>query len=64
MKKIFSCRRSSLALIGMSMLFILAIVQGVAATQAVALGIAGLGGSVAFANAIDKKGSTNAKDID
>ena len=56
MKKIFSCRRSSLAFIGMTLLFVLAYLQGAAATQAVALGIAGLGGSVAVANAYEKKG--------
>lgn len=51
MVKIFKCRRSSLALIGMVLLFALGICKG----ADVALAIAGICGAVAGANAYEGK---------
>ena len=53
MKKIWNCRRSSLALIGMLILGALAWKQGAQATEAVAYPILLLAGGVAAANAIE-----------
>ena len=51
MLKILKCRRSSLALIGMSLLFFLGLYKG----ADVALSIAGIVGAVAGANAYEGK---------
>ena len=55
MKKIFKCRRSSLALIGMGLLFIL----GLYKSMDVAMGIAAICAGVAGSNAYEKS-KTNA----
>ena len=54
MKKILECRRSSLALVAMVLLFILAWKQGVTATEAIAYPLFLLSGGVAAANALEK----------
>jgi len=52
-KKIFSCRRSSLGLIGMFLLFSLGYVKG----ADVSLAISGIVLSIAGSNAYEKKGN-------
>jgi hypothetical protein len=55
MKKIFDCRRSSLGLIGMIMLFCLGWFKGLD----VSVGIAGIIGTIAGANAFEARGNTD-----
>ena len=60
MKKIWTDRRMALGMTGMLMLFCLANSQGVEATKAVALSIAGIVATVAASNAYEKKGKPDA----
>jgi len=55
MIKIFKCRRSSLALIGMLLLAFIGYTKGID----VSFAIAGLGAGVAASNAYEKKGAKN-----
>jgi hypothetical protein len=59
MIQILKCRRSSLALIGLLLLFILGMTQGKEVAIAIALPIAGIIGSIGAANAYEKKGAVN-----
>lgn len=60
MKNIWKDRRFALGMTGMAMLFFLAHNQGVEATKAVALSIAGIVAGIAGANAYEKKGKPDA----
>ncbi len=55
MIKIFSCRRSSIAFIGMALLFILGMTQGKEVASAIALPLAGIAGALSAANAYEGK---------